>query len=110
MITSIGDDIAYILYTSGSTGKPKGVCISNRNALAFVEWAYQTLDATATDRFANHAPFHFDLPVLDLYVAFHAGLRPVSFPMRPLTSLSLLSAFSYKRPSRCDIQSHQCSS
>jgi acyl-coenzyme A synthetase/AMP-(fatty) acid ligase len=70
---ALADDIAYILYTSGSTGKPKGVCISNRNALAFVEWASQILGATATDRFANHAPFHFDLSVLDLYVAFHAG-------------------------------------
>src|SRR5690348_12236582 len=53
------DDVAYILYTSGSTGKPKGVCISNRNALAFIEWASQMLEATTTDRFANHAPFHF---------------------------------------------------
>jgi amino acid adenylation domain-containing protein len=70
---ALADDIAYILYTSGSTGKPKGVCISNRNAFAFVEWASQILGATATDRFANHAPFHFDLSVLDLYVAFHAG-------------------------------------
>lgn len=66
-------DIAYILYTSGSTGKPKGVSISNRNALAFIEWAAAVLDATGDDRFANHAPFHFDLSVLDLYVAFHAG-------------------------------------
>jgi amino acid adenylation domain-containing protein len=67
------DDIAYILYTSGSTGKPKGVCISNRNALAFIEWAASTLEATCLDRFANHAPLHFDLSVLDLYVAFLVG-------------------------------------
>lgn len=67
------NDIAYILYTSGSTGKPKGVSISNRNALAFIEWAAAMLGATGRDRFANHAPFHFDLSVLDLYVAFHAG-------------------------------------
>jgi amino acid adenylation domain-containing protein len=67
------DDIAYILYTSGSTGKPKGVCISNRNALAFIEWAAEMLKVSPGDRFANHAPFHFDLSVLDLYVAFHAG-------------------------------------
>ncbi|NMF62559.1 D-alanine--poly(phosphoribitol) ligase (plasmid) [Brasilonema octagenarum UFV-E1] len=67
------DDLAYILYTSGSTGKPKGVCISHRNALAFIEWAAQELQATPADRFSNHAPFHFDLSVLDLYVAFHVG-------------------------------------
>jgi len=67
------DDIAYILYTSGSTGKPKGVCISHRNALAFINWATAELQATSADRFSNHAPFHFDLSVLDLYAAFQVG-------------------------------------
>lgn len=65
--------LAYILYTSGSTGRPKGVCLSHGNALAFIRWAHEELAAKATDRFANHAPFHFDLSVLDLYVAFEAG-------------------------------------
>jgi amino acid adenylation domain-containing protein len=64
---------AYILYTSGSTGRPKGICLSHRNAEAFVEWAVAALAARAEDRFANHAPFHFDLSVLDLYAAFRAG-------------------------------------
>lgn len=73
-------DIAYILYTSGSTGKPKGVCISHRNALAFIEWAAGRLEATAADRFANHAPFHFDLSVLDLYAAFQAGAAVFLIP------------------------------
>ena len=67
------NDLAYILYTSGSTGVPKGVCISHRNALAFIEWSAQEIDASPSDRFSNHAPFHFDLSVLDLYVAFLAG-------------------------------------
>ena len=67
------DDLAYILYTSGSTGTPKGVCLSHRNALAFVDWAVAEIDARPADRFANHAPFHFDLSVLDLYAAFRAG-------------------------------------
>ncbi|MFG3285510.1 amino acid adenylation domain-containing protein [Streptomyces sp. NPDC048111] len=67
------DAPAYILYTSGSTGRPKGVCLSHRNALAFVDWAAETLGAHADDRFANHAPLNFDLSVLDLYAAFSAG-------------------------------------
>jgi amino acid adenylation domain-containing protein len=67
------DALAYILYTSGSTGTPKGVCISHRNALAFVAWSADAIAARPADRLANHAPFHFDLSVFDLYVAFHAG-------------------------------------
>jgi amino acid adenylation domain-containing protein len=67
------DDLAYILYTSGSTGKPKGVCLSHRHALAFINWAAEELQAMPADRFSNHAPFHFDLSVLDLYVAFKTG-------------------------------------
>jgi amino acid adenylation domain-containing protein len=67
------DDLAYILYTSGSTGKPKGVSISHLNALAFTDWAVRHIDAAPSDRFSNHAPFHFDLSVLDLYAAFSSG-------------------------------------
>lgn len=74
------NDLVYILYTSGSTGKPKGVCISNRNALAFVEWAGDELKVTPDDRLSNHAPFHFDLSVLDLYVAFRAGASVTLIP------------------------------
>ncbi len=70
---SMPDELAYILYTSGSTGAPKGVCISHRNAMSFVDWAVEELGATPEDRFSNHAPFGFDLSVLDLYGAFAAG-------------------------------------
>ncbi len=73
-------DLAYILYTSGSTGRPKGVCISHRNALAFIEWAAVELRVDADDRLANHAPFHFDLSVLDLYVTFYAGASVTLIP------------------------------
>ncbi len=75
-----GGDLAYVLYTSGSTGTPKGVCISHDNALAFVDWAVDELGASAADHFANHAPFHFDLSVLDLYAAFAAGARVSLIP------------------------------
>jgi len=72
--------LAYILYTSGSTGTPKGVCISHRNALAFVDWAVATAGLTPQDRLSNHASFHFDLSVFDLYGAFAAGACVVLLP------------------------------
>jgi amino acid adenylation domain-containing protein len=62
------DATAYILYTSGSTGKPKGVVLSHENALSFVDWCSETFEPTRDDRFSSHAPFHFDLSILDIYV------------------------------------------
>ncbi|MCO5967367.1 amino acid adenylation domain-containing protein [Actinoallomurus soli] len=91
------DDLAYILYTSGSTGAPKGVCISHRNAMAFVEWAAGELGARPDDRFANHAPFHFDLSVLDLYVAFHAGASVQLIPREAAYAPRLLVEFLVQR-------------
>ncbi|HEY5284154.1 MAG TPA: AMP-binding protein, partial [Polyangia bacterium] len=50
------DDLAYLLYTSGSTGTPKGVMISHRNALAFSEWAAETIALAPEDHVASVAP------------------------------------------------------
>ena len=69
----VDSDLAYILYTSGSTGSPKGVMLTHRHALTFVEWCASTIGTGPQDRFSNHAPFHFDLSVFDLYVAAYGA-------------------------------------
>lgn len=71
------DDLAYILYTSGSTGKPKGVMLTHRNAVSFVDWCSDLLQPKPEDRFSSHAPFHFDLSILDLYVPMRHGATVV---------------------------------
>jgi len=66
-------DLAYILYTSGSTGLPKGVMHTHASALSFVWWCRDVFHPTARDRFSSHAPFHFDLSILDLYTPMTVG-------------------------------------
>jgi len=81
------EGLAYILYTSGSTGKPKGVMHSHATALAFVDWVSGEFLPTEADRFSSHAPFHFDLSILDIYV-----------PMKHGGSVVLISSEAGKQP------------
>lgn len=72
-IPTAPSDLAYILYTSGSTGKPKGVMLTQENATSFVDWCSETFKPLPSDRFSSHAPFHFDLSVLDIHVCLKHG-------------------------------------
>ncbi len=67
------DRLAYILYTSGSTGRPKGVMLSHGNAACFIDWCSDVFQPSEHDRFSSHAPFHFDLSILDIYVSLKHG-------------------------------------
>ncbi|MEO8198918.1 MAG: amino acid adenylation domain-containing protein [Gemmatimonadota bacterium] len=67
------DGLAYILYTSGSTGKPKGVMLTHRCAVSYVDWCSAVFLPTPEDRFSSHAPLHFDLSILDIYVPLKHG-------------------------------------
>jgi L-proline---[L-prolyl-carrier protein] ligase len=79
-VVSAPDDLAYILYTSGSTGKPKGVMLTHANATSFVGWCSETFAPAVTDVFSSHAPFHFDLSILDIYVPLSHGATLVLIP------------------------------
>jgi amino acid adenylation domain-containing protein len=66
-------DLAYILYTSGSTGIPKGVMLTHENATSYVDWCSEVFAPNERDRFSSHAPVHFDLSILDIYVPIKHG-------------------------------------
>jgi amino acid adenylation domain-containing protein len=68
-----GEDVAYLLYTSGSTGVPKGVMLTHAHAMNFIAWAGAEIGLRPGDRVANHAPFHFDLSIFDLWASLTRG-------------------------------------
>ena len=54
--------------------------ISHKASLNFVDWAYDCFQVHARDRVSNHAPFHFDLSVFDLFTTIKAGATVILVP------------------------------
>ena len=77
---TVDGDLAYILFTSGSTGIPKGVMLSHLNAMTFINSAHDFFEIRSNDRFSNICPLHFDMSVVDLFVAFRGGATVVIIP------------------------------
>jgi len=54
--------------------------LSHENATSFVDWCSEVFDPRPEDRFSSHAPFHFDLSILDIHVALKHGASLVLVP------------------------------
>lgn len=75
--TISGSTLACILYTSGSSGQPKGVQLTHGNLLSFLDWCTETFAPSSDDRFSSHAPIHFDLSILDIFLPLMHGAAVV---------------------------------
>jgi L-proline---[L-prolyl-carrier protein] ligase len=47
--------------------------LSHENGVSFVDWCSEAFEPRPSDRFSSHAPFHFDLSILDIHVALKHG-------------------------------------
>ena len=70
---SVETDPAYVLFTSGTTGEPKGVAINHHAIATFTASFTELMGLSEGDRFANQAPFDFDVSTKDIYGALSLG-------------------------------------
>lgn len=79
---SLSIDPAYVLFTSGSTGVPKGVVVSHGAIISFIDEFVSEFKFENGDRFANQAPFDFDVSVKDIFGSLAVGATLVIVPRR----------------------------
>ena len=93
---ALDTDPLYATFTSGSTGVPKGVVASHRSVIDFIEHFSEIFGFSRDDRFANQAPFDFDLSVKDIYTSMKIGatlvITPKALFSRPVELLDWLCA------------------
>jgi acyl-coenzyme A synthetase/AMP-(fatty) acid ligase len=69
--------------------------LSHENAVSFVDWCSGVFEPRQGDVFSSHAPFHFDLSILDLYVPLKHGASLVligeSVSKEPLALSKIIS-------------------
>lgn len=90
-------DPAYVLFTSGTTGEPKGVTVSHHAIATFISSFTQEMGLTAQDRFANQAPFDFDVSTKDIYGALSLGATLVIIDRALFMQPAALVAFLQER-------------
>lgn len=80
VVTTIEQDLAYIMYTSGSTGVPKGLMHTHASGLAYARLSAREYGVTSDDRLGNHSPLHFDMSTFEYLTGPLCGATTIIIP------------------------------
>jgi amino acid adenylation domain-containing protein len=77
VITSGGEDPAYVIFTSGSTGRPKGVQIPHRAVVNFLTSMRREPGIVTDDVLVSVTTLSFDIAGLEIYLPLTSGATVV---------------------------------